>query len=44
MDISRLSDEIFAAILIVTGLLVAKPVISWLLAKLYNLFIGAGHI
>ena len=43
MQAQQLLDELLAAILLVAGLLIAKPVITWLMMKLYNLFIGAGH-
>jgi hypothetical protein len=44
MQVQDLYDEMLAAILIVAGLMAARPVLSWLLMKFYELFIGTNHL
>lgn len=43
MSTYHLTDEIMAVLIIIAGLLAARPVLNWLLVKLYNMFIGTGH-
>jgi hypothetical protein len=41
---TALIEEITAIVVMFLGLLAARPIVNWLLIKLYNLFIGRGHI
>jgi hypothetical protein len=41
---TALLEEITAIVVMLFGLLAARPIFNWLIIKLYNLFIGRNHI
>lgn len=43
MQAHQLYDEMIALMIMVAALMVARPVLSWLLMKIYNVFIGTNH-